>query len=520
MKLATTRQMQHMDKTAIESFGIPGQVLMENAGRGAFDMLLRQMGDIHSKSVCILAGRGNNGGDGFVIGRYLMEKRVPTTMILLSSRDKVQGDARHNLELVDRLCRKNASGKVIEVPDDKALEDHKNLIRHHDIYVDAILGTGLKSDVKGFLKSVIQLLNELEKPIFSVDIPSGLNADTGKPCGIAVRATATATFAFAKPGLVLYPGNEYTGRLEVIDIGIPGYIARDENLWMAVMETRQMRGLLPTRSFNAHKGNFGHLLVVAGSVGKTGAAVLCANAAMRCGTGLVTLAIPESLYHVAGPHLTEVMTDVVPDDGTGAFENRHLAVLLNQAEEKSALALGPGLGTGPETRDLVRNLIESSPVPLVLDADALNCISDMPEILKKASHQPVLTPHPGEMARLTGVSSADIQNDRAGHGRRFAQKFQSILVLKGAQTLVCHPDGSVYICPAGNPCMASGGMGDVLTGMIAGFTAQGLRQEDAAAVGVFFHGQCGDLLYEENRGPGFLASDLVKTIPRCLQEPS
>ncbi|THB80310.1 MAG: NAD(P)H-hydrate dehydratase [Desulfobacteraceae bacterium] len=518
MKLVTAQQMQNMDRNTIESFGIPGLVLMESAGRGAFDMMLDRYGGIREKTVCILAGRGNNGGDGFVIGRYLMEAGISTTMILLSSEPKVTGDARINLDLVKSLCRKNSSGRLIEVPDEAAFNTHKHLICHHDIFVDAILGTGLKSDVKGFFHGIIQMLNQMSQPVFSVDIPSGLNSDTGQPCGIAVQADATATFAFAKAGHILFPGNQHTGELRVIDIGIPGFIADQEGVSLSLMEKEKIAALFKPRRFDAHKGTFGHLMVVAGSAGKTGAATLCSNAAMKCGTGLVTLAVPESLYPPAGSLFPEIMAHILPEpeeNGTfaGCFSSAHVDQLLEQAKTRTALAVGPGIGTGTATGRLVRELIRHSPCPVVLDADGLNCIADDTDLLKAAKSPLVLTPHPGEMARLIHGDTATVQENRLQTGQDFAVKHGVTLVLKGAQTLVCLPGGHVYICPCGNPGMASGGMGDVLTGLIAGFLAQGFTAEQAAKAGVFIHGRCADLLSESFGGFGFLASDIIEHIP-------
>lgn len=516
MKLVTAGQMQRMDKETIDSFGIPGQILMENAGRGAFQMLLEQFAGIESKHICILAGRGNNGGDGFVMGRYLLEQGIQTTLVLLSSADKVKNDARSNMILFQKLCHHNSLGSFLEIPDEQTFSAHETHIRHHDIFVDAILGTGLTSAVKGFFKIIIDMLNGLKKPVFSVDIPSGLDSDTGRPCGVCVKASATATFAFAKVGHILYPGNEYTGILKVIDIGIPKFIAERENLQISVMSPEKISRLFQPRPFNSHKGNWGHLLAVAGSEGKTGAAVLCANAAMRCGTGLVTLAVPERLHPIVGSAVIEAMTAVIPDQNTGLFSDNGMDELIRLLPGKTALAIGPGIGTHPDTKTLVKSLIQEVGIPMVIDADGLNCIADSPGILNKAATLPVITPHPGEMARLTGLTTDYIQQNRIRIGRKFSKQFHAVLVLKGAQTLVCLPDQTVFICPSGNPGMASGGMGDVLTGIIAGFLAQGFSQKDAAIAGVYIHGRCADILSRRTGAFGYLASDIIQTIPRCI----
>jgi ADP-dependent NAD(P)H-hydrate dehydratase / NAD(P)H-hydrate epimerase len=520
MILVTADQMQRMDQGTIHSFGIPGMVLMENAGRGAVEILVRKFKFLNGKDLIrqkigILAGRGNNGGDGFVMGRYLMEKGISTTIFLLSTRDKLAGDAKTNMGLFQTLLERTPNSALIEIPDADTLARHRPRILHQDLLVDAILGTGLNSDVRGFFKEVIELVNGSSTPVFSVDIPSGLNSDTGKAWGVAINATATATFAFAKAGHILSPGNRYTGDLEIIDIGIPGFIAQAEDPTFFLMEKREIASLFVPRPFESHKGSFGHLLVIAGSPGKTGAAALCANAAMRCGTGLVTLGVPRDLNPILESQVIEPMTVPLPQTPDGSLSDTCLAPIQALLKDKQVLALGPGIGTGTNTQTLVQQLVATTRMPLVIDADGINCMAGHLELIKSRKDATVLTPHPGEMARLTGKTTGEIQADRIGIGSRFARKYQVVLVLKGAQTLVCCPDGRTFICPTGNPGMASGGMGDVLTGMIAGFIAQGFPVESAAMAGVFIHGLCGDWLAKQARF-GFLASDMVPVIPEII----
>jgi len=537
MMLVTANQMQRMDHKTINSFGIPGVVLMENAGRGAVDMFLKKFGLLANQNLAnqslaeqnlaeqnpakqkvgVIAGRGNNGGDGFVMGRYLMEKGIPTTIFLLSTRDKLTGDARTNMGLAQKLVEQNPDADLIEIPDAGELARQRNRLLDQDLFVDAIFGTGLNTDVRGFYKEVIELLNGSEKPIFSVDIPSGLNADTGAICGVAIRAAATATFAFAKIGHILSPGNQYTGDLEVIDIGIPDFIVKGENPQLFLMEPRDMAPLFAPRKFESHKGSFGHLLVIAGSPGKTGAAALCANAAMRSGTGLVTLGVPRDLNPILESQVIEPMTVPLAQTPEGYLSDQSLAAIQTLLKGKQALALGPGIGTQGPTQALVKRLVADTRVPIILDADGLNCIAGHLELIKARKDPTVLTPHPGEMARLTQKTTQEIQADRRGIGTQFALEYQVVLVLKGAQTLVCCPDGRTLICPTGNPGMASGGMGDVLTGLIAGFIAQGFPIEEAAMAGVFIHGLCGDFLAEKTPF-GFLASDMIPAIPRTIHD--
>ncbi len=518
MLLVTANQMQDMDRQTIESFGIPGLVLMENAGRGAVDFFLETFNPSPGRKVAIIAGRGNNGGDGFVVARYLVEKKISATVFLLSSKNKVTGDAKTNMDLFITLCRHSSLGSFIELPDAEAFNKNRSLLIHHDFFVDAVLGTGLNSDVRGFFKDAIELMNMSRAPVFSIDIPSGLNSDTGRPLGTAVKADATATFAFAKAGHILYPGNEYTGNLKIIDIGIPGFIADEKQIRLSLIEKEQIAALFKPRSFSSHKGSYGHLLVAAGSPGKTGAAALCANAAMRSGTGLVSLAVAQSLNSCLEPMVIEPMTCPVPEKKKGLLTRDSLNLIRDLAKDKQAMALGPGIGTDKSTRDLVLELIQQNTIPTVADADAINCLAGHLPVLKKKKAPVILTPHPGEMARLCSLDTADIQADRIHIASQFAADHNVILVLKGARTVVAFPDGRSFINPTGNPGMASGGMGDVLTGIIAGFCAQGFTPENAALAGVYIHGLCADILAQQTGGFGFVASDMVRMIPAAIHQ--
>lgn len=516
MLLVTANQMQDMDKQTIESFGIPGLVLMENAGRGAVDFLLKKFQNIKVKKIAVIAGRGNNGGDGFVMARYLMEKGMIVNTFLLSSKEKITGDAKINMVLAQKLCDRSHSCSIIEIRDADTFKEVKHRILHHDLFIDAILGTGLNSDVRGFFKDAIELINASPRPVFSVDIPSGLNSDTGQPLGIAVKADATATFAFAKVGHIIYPGNSYTGDLKVIDIGIPNFIAQEKNIKLSLIEKNEIAACFKPRDFQNHKGSYGHLLVIAGSIGKTGAACLCANAAMRSGTGLVTLGVAKSLNKIIESQVIESMTHPLPEKEKGSLSDNCFNEIQTLLKGKQALALGPGLGLRKSTKKLVNKLIEKSDVPLIIDADAINCIAKNLTVLKKKKAPAILTPHPGEMARLCDMTTSDIQADRIGIASQFAKTHDVILVLKGAQTVVSLPDGRSYICPTGNPGMASGGMGDVLTGMIAGFCAQGFSPEKASLAGVYIHGLCADILSKDIGAFGFVATDMIPMIPKTI----
>ncbi|MBW2430523.1 MAG: NAD(P)H-hydrate dehydratase [Deltaproteobacteria bacterium] len=516
MILVTAGEMQEMDRQAIETHGIPGLELMENAGRGATDVLLDQFAGSIKTGVSIICGKGNNGGDGFVIARYLAERRIDVTVYLLSKATEVKGDAAANLKRLASL-----KVPVIEIPDENSFLKIKSDLCRFDLLVDAILGTGLTSDVRGFFKTVINFINDLNRsgiPVFAVDMPSGLNSDTGQPCGTCIRAQGTATFALAKIGHYTYPGADYTGKLEIIDIGIPASVVESVGPKQYLLTAERIRAALPLRSAETHKGRTGHLLVVAGSTGKTGAAAMTAVSAMRAGAGLVTLGIAESLNPIIEAQVMEVMTAPLPECRYGILAATAIDVLTMLADGKSCLAIGPGIGQAEETRSLVRKIISQIDTPLVIDADGLNNIAGQTQLLKKAKGPVVLTPHPGEMARLIEASSTVVQQNRLACARDFATNFGVHVVLKGAATVIAHPDGSAYINPTGNPGMASGGMGDVLTGVLAGFITQGLTPKAATHAAVYLHGAAADTLAQTVGPIGYLAGEVMNTIPREIKK--
>jgi len=513
MYLVTADEMREMDRQTIESFGLPGRILMENAGRGATRILTDAFGELAGRRIGVVAGRGNNGGDGFVIARYLKQKGVPVTVYLLSQRSKVQGDAAANLRLLDPLAV-----PVVEMAETASFQKHQPDMRCFDIWVDAILGTGLKSDVKGYFREVIDFINSLKKPIFAVDIPSGLNSDTGQPCGACIRADLTATFAFPKIGHVLYPGAAYTGRLKIVDIGIPPHVVENVHPAQHLLRPCDMRSYLAPRKPDAHKGDTGHLLIVSGSTGKTGAAAMTATSAVRAGAGLVTLGVPERLNPVLETLVIEAMTHPLPDTEAGALDESGYDGIMELLSGKRCLALGPGIGTASETRRLIHRVVQNCGIPMVIDADGLNAFAGKAHLLKKADSPVVLTPHPGEMARLAETTPGDVQKDRIRHAREFALNHNAHVVLKGAGTVIAHPDGSVFVNVTGNSGMASGGMGDVLTGVIAGLLSQGYSPKAASHLGVYLHGAAADTLADTTGPIGYLASEVMNAIPGEIEK--
>jgi ADP-dependent NAD(P)H-hydrate dehydratase / NAD(P)H-hydrate epimerase len=512
MILVTASEMQEMDRRTIDEFGVPGRVLMENAGRGATRFFLETLPDWSGKTVAVAAGRGNNGGDGFVIARYLAQRGVKVTVYLLSTVDRVTGDAAANLALLPAL-----GVPVREIADADGFAARRTAMAHAHIWVDAIFGTGLNSNVRGLYRDAIDFINRQGRPVLSVDLPSGLQADTGQPCGVAIQATATATFAFAKTGHMLYPGLSHTGRLEIIDIGIPPHISEAVGPAQGLLTTGDMRRVLTPRPAETHKGTNGHVLVVAGATGKTGAAALTAMSAVRAGAGLVTLAVAESLNPVLETQVLEAMTVPLPEAG-GRLTGECIETVLDLLRGKQCLALGPGIGTAAETRELVVRLVRQCPVPMVIDADGLNCLAGQLDLLQKAHAPVILTPHPGEMARLAETTTADVQKDRIGCARQFARRHGVHLVLKGARTVVADPNGRVQINPTGNAGMATGGMGDVLTGLVAGLVAQGLSPENAACAGTFLHGAAADALALSMGPVGYAASEVMNAVPGQIAE--
>lgn len=514
MKLVTASQMQDLDRRTIQECGIPGIVLMENAGRGAAELLVRYFPQAREGTVAVLAGRGNNGGDGFVIARHLKNWGIPAKVYLFASIDDVQGDALTNLQIWLKM-----GGELIEIPYKGNFARKRKELSSASLFVDAIFGTGLNAEVKGLLKEVISFINSTPQPVMAVDIPSGLNATDGKVLGAVIRADLTATFGLAKIGQVSEPGARYVGHLEVVDIGIPRTLIEQTDIKARLLDPEELNlSLLDPRPGHAHKGDYGHLFVLAGTPGKTGAAAMVCSGALRTGAGLVTLGIPASLNPILEAKLTEAMTEPLPDAGTGYLCANALERIRQLLEGKTALAFGPGISTQPQVQELFFELIPEISVPLVIDADGITALASRPEILKKCAGTAILTPHPGEMARLVGLTTDKVQADRIGVAKSFATAYGCIVVLKGDRTVIATPEEEVYINPTGNPGMASGGTGDVLTGMIGGLLAQGLPPLDAATWGTYLHGLAGDIAAQALGEIPLIAGDLIDRIPDALNE--
>jgi ADP-dependent NAD(P)H-hydrate dehydratase / NAD(P)H-hydrate epimerase len=503
--VVTAAEMRALDRWTIEH-GTPGAVLMERAGVGATRLLRARLGRSR-RPVVIVCGRGNNGGDGFVIARHLRRARIPVEVWLAAKPEEVRGDAAGMLEAWRRL-----RGAVEDLSAPDRVPVFVARLAGAGAVVDAIFGTGLNAPVTGVAATVIEAINASGRLVLAVDIASGLSADTGMPHGTAVCADVTASFAFAKVGQTLYPGVDHTGDLHVVDIGVPGEAVAAVGPRVTLLEEAQVGQLVKRRPRDGHKGTFGHVLVIAGSRGKTGAALLATGAAGRAGAGLVTLAVAAGLQPTLEAYVRESMTAALPDAGHGVAaldDGRAVDALL---DGRDAVVCGPGLGLADPTRTLVAHIVRRCRVPLVLDADGLNAVAGT-DLLAERGGQTIVTPHPGEMARLIESDTRAVQADRPGVARTFAARAQVVVVLKGARTIVAAPDGTVAICPTGNPGMATGGTGDVLAGLLGGLLAQGLAPFEAAVLGVFAHGAAGDAVAARRGEMGLLAGDLIDELP-------
>lgn len=518
MKIVTAAEMRALDEAASAVYGIPSIVLMENAGLQVFAEIKEMLGEVKGKRVLVFVGRGNNGGDGFVVARHLINAGAEVKIFLLCRSEEIKGDAGVNFQ----IC-KQMRAKIYPLQNgERDLQKVNISLLYADLAVDAIYGTGFRGVVTGLAAEVIEILNRSGKPIVAVDLPSGLEADTGRVNGPCIGATRTVTFCLPKLGLLLEPGAEYVGKLRVADITIPQSLVAQQKTNRELLTATWCASQLPRRNPEAHKGDFGHVFIAGGAEGMTGAVTMAGLAALRSGAGLVTLGVPRSLHPLLEAKTLEVMTRPLPETEGSSLSREAAAPLLDLANERSVLALGPGMSRHPAGKELLRAVLPEVKVPVVIDADGLNLLAELlaaePEFLKKVKAPLILTPHPGEMARLLRVSNAEIQKDRLEKAQQASVAWGCVVVLKGAKTVVASPEGKIYLNPTGNPGMATAGTGDVLTGIIAGFLAQGLNPLTAAAVGVYVHGASGDRAAQVKGKKGLIAGDLIAYLPLVLKE--
>jgi NAD(P)H-hydrate epimerase len=533
MKVVTAKEMQEIDRKTIRKIGVPGHVLMERAGI-AVAAKVKEL--FERKKTVVLAGGGNNGGDGIVTARELFNAGWNVKVLLVTKEDRLSADCFSQL----KIARK------IGVPAEFRTQITGSDL-HSAVVVDAMLGTGLSRDVEGPMARVITYLNDSGSPVISVDVPSGISSDSGQVMGVAVKAAYTVTFGLPKRGHILHPGADYTGRLFVENIGFPEELLKSDELGVELIEKRKLAHLIPERPGYSHKGDYGHVLVVAGSRGKTGAGFMTAKACLRAGAGLVTIGVPESLMDVFQSRVTEEMTLPLADRGDGSLSAKAAETILRFSSERAdVLCIGPGIGLSDETGKLMAGIIKSSRTPMVIDADGINALSETRDggrgaagILRKALAPVILTPHPGEMAGLllsrkpevrspkseergprtqNSQLRTKIEQDRIATAVNFAKETRAHLILKGVPTVIAEPQGKAFINPTGNPGMATAGSGDVLTGMVASFLAQGQDPLNAAVLGAYMHGLAGDLAAGRKGMPSLIASDIIEALPDAFRE--
>jgi len=527
MKALTAAEMREVDRLTTERYGIPSLQLMENAGKQAADAVGRAVAGREHVRVCVLCGKGNNGGDGFVVARYLKEAKLPTRAILFGSRADVQGDAGTN------LARWVESGGELEV-----VEGEGNWERvwpgvcAANVIVDAMLGTGVRGGAAGTIKQAIGAINSRSRGatatwpalILAVDTPSGLPADDEPPAGLVLFAHRTVTFTAPKVGQLITAGAAACGALEVVDIGSPAELIEETGKgtlrWAGPDE---FRAIQLVRAADSYKGTFGHALLLAGSLGKSGAAILSGRAALRAGAGLVTVATPETVQPLVAGGAPELMTEPMKATKSGALALRGLVDgTFGELEEgKNVLAIGPGLGTHRQTQEFIRTVVAQTELPVVLDADGLNAFANAGPLLRKRKTKYLcITPHPGEMARLLGSSSAKVQQDRLELAKDAARRWNAHVVLKGFHTILAAPDGSTWVNTSGGPGLAKGGSGDVLTGVLAALTAQFGTKDwiRVLALGVFLHGKAANILAQEEEPSGILAHEVAERVPKAREQ--
>jgi NAD(P)H-hydrate epimerase len=513
MKIVSVKEMRAIDKAAIKGLGIPGVILMENAGQSVVDAMEDFFDMEGVGKVTVVCGRGNNGGDGFVVARYLMNQGIVVDVFVIAETlTSISGDAKKNLDVLKKLGFKPQTVKT-----KKDIGKLRVSIYSSDIVVDAIFGTGFSGKLGGMAAMIVRELNESGIPLVAVDTPSGIDSDIGSVAGSAVKADLTVTMGLPKQGQFLYPARHYVGELYVADIGFPEQVIEEVDPAGTLVDSTVVQRFLPWRAPNLHKGAFGRILIIAGSTGMTGAAAMSATSALRAGAGLVYLAIPEHLNPILETKCTEAITVPLPHTSDGSMAIGAYGALMERIEGVDVVAIGPGMGQNRETQKLVRKVVKDAPVPLLIDADGINALIGSLSILKKRSMPTIVTPHPGEMERLIDEGAAEIESNKIEVAQRYAAKWGVILILKGAPTVIAEPDGSFWLNGHVNSGLATAGSGDVLSGLIIGFLGQRTTALAAAVSGVHIHGLCGEVLLEEVGEHAMIAGDLINAIPKAIK---
>lgn len=515
-KVVTAKGMQQYDRAAIERFAVPSLLLMENAGRSVVEIMEEEFGNLSGKRVYVFCGKGNNGGDGFVVARHLYNRGAHVSVFLAAKKNVLKGDAKVNCDVVVKIAqaqKKSASLTFTEVLNSRKLK----ALSSPSFVVDALFGTGFSGEVKGFSEEIVEWINSCGSHVASVDIPSGVNADNGQVANVAVKAEVTVTMGLRKIGLLVHGGRIHSGKVFVADISIPQKVYHDFQCKTYLVERSDVRSMLPSRPLTAHKHSVGKIFVLAGSKGLTGAAVMCSNAAMRSGAGAVVLGIPKSLLPIVSKKVTEVMPTPLEETEQLTVSQKAMPAIQRYVDWADIILLGPGLGRDEETGSVVFGLIEKIKKPMIIDADGLNALATNMNALKKRRGETILTPHTGELSRMIGISSKEIEENRVEIARQTARDFKVNLVFKGAPTLVAVPSSEVYINSTGNPGMATAGSGDVLSGTIVGLWGQHVKAKDAAISGVYVHGLAGDLAKEQYGEMGMVATDILSALPEAIK---
>jgi len=511
MKILTQQEMRKLEKIAIDDYQMTSRLLMENAGRSIFDYI-RSLNQNFSK-VIILSGLGNNGGDGFVLARQLYNKDIPFELFIIGDAEKIKGDALLNLNILKKL---DVDINMIE--DKYKIRSLEQIIDKNDLIIDAILGIGINGPVRELASEVIEVINSSHNMVISIDLPSGVSSDAATIENIAVKADATVTLGLPKFGNILFPGANYNGNVVVGDVGISAKIADAIESRTFIITRKLIKEYIPKRIADSHKGTYGKASVIAGSRGLSGAAILTCLAALNSGVGIIELFIPESIDLIISTKVVEIITKPLKETPNGLLDLSSISSVVKGIEESDVVAIGPGCGNSNELFELVKQVINTSNSPVVIDADGLNALAKNIEVLKDNKSQIVLTPHLGEMSRLINQPIEEIKRNKINIVKEFSKEYDVILVLKGARTIIGLPSGEIYININGNSGMSTAGSGDILTGLIGSLIAQGVEPDKAALLGVFIHGYSGDLVAEEKGEYGMLAEDIVKSIGQVFKE--
>ncbi len=513
MKVLNAGQMKNIDRQTIKEIGILGAVLMENAGIQIMKALKSKFPEPQRERIVIVAGKGNNGGDGLVVARHLFNQGCRPLVLLLGTEEEVKGDAALNLKIAQRI-----GIEIQEITSSKAWGKHKARVSRSTLLVDAIFGTGLSKPAKGLYAKVMEDMNKAKAYTIAVDIPSGLSSDTYQIIGPCVKADLTVTLAAPKIAHVFPPAEEWVGELIIAEISVPPFLFEDDNLKLELVEKKNLLPYFKKRMKDTHKGTYGHLFIISGSYGKTGAAVMAGKSALKMGAGLVTIGTPQSCLPMVARPMVELMTEPLPETAERTISSEALEKTIALLKDKDAFLIGPGISTHRSTAEFVLSLLPKIKLPMVIDADALNILASKPEILKSLRKPVILTPHPGEFARLLHLPTRDVLERKLELVPEFSKKYGVYLVLKSYKTLISNPEGKVFINPTGNPGMASAGSGDVLSGMLASMIVQEKNLLEAILAAVYVHGLSGDI-GADRLGEKFLtAANIIDYLPRTLKQ--